>query len=53
MENTKAKAILSLSGYEFKIIELIKEQLKIIKLTQNWKMEMLLKYQLERLLTVI
>lgn len=52
MENTKAKAILSLSGYEFKIIELLKRA-KIIKLTQNWKMEMLLKYQLERLLTVI
>lgn len=28
MENTKAKAILSLSGYEFKIIELLKRAIK-------------------------
>lgn len=28
MENTKTKAILSLSGYEFKIIELLKRAIK-------------------------
>lgn len=28
MENTKAKDILSLSGYEFKIIELLKKSIR-------------------------